>query len=964
MNASYAISPKAWLPMALLVFSTCASSVSAQERGKIAGVVVDAETGEALIGAGVVLVGTTTGSTTDLDGRYEIPNLEPGVYDLQFSYIGYNPVTVGNVAVRAGATTRVDMGLTSAAIEVGEVFVEARAARDSEASLLRQRQKAAAVSDAVSAEVIGRSGSSNAADAMKKVTGATVVGGRYVYVRGLGDRYTNTRLNGAELPTSDPDRNAVAFDLFPAGLLDNIVTTKTFTPDKPGSFTGGSVNIATKDFPEVFNFSVSSSLSYNSNIGVGGDFLSYSGGTVGTFGDNGGAHRLPALLKDPNVEIPPLGEAFTDPAKAQALDRLSKAFDQTMAPSFFSAPVNRSYSLSLGNQMPLFGRPLGLIGGVSYSRKRTGYEGGLSARYQLTGKVSEVESLNNDFLFKDMKGADEVLWGGLVNASYQLHPRHELGVNYLYSRSAESTARFQFGSFPRDLSPEAVYQTRVLRFVERTLHSLQGRGEHALGKTKLSWNTTYARSRQDEPDLRYFTNNFSVIERGGVVDTLYTVQASIYPVPTRYFRTLEEDSWNSNLDFSLPVRSWNGRVARLKMGGSYVRKDRAFRERRFEFRTDSRAARYAGDPESFFGARNVGILEEQSTDRFFRFGNYVVDASQPSSNYDGTQSVAAAYVMADWPLTRRLRLVAGVRYETTDIEVASLDTSLTRGRLDERDWLPSANLIYRLSDRMNLRLAYGRTLARPIFRELAPYASFAFVGDYIFIGNPELKRTLIDNLDLRWEWFPRPGEILAVSGFYKSFKNPIERAINPLAAAANPEVQFRNVGRAGVAGLEFEARKNLDGIAGALRHVQIGGNVSLVHSRVDIAPDELSLVRAFDPSASASRPLIGQSGYTVNLDAAYDNPTTGTLFSVYYNVFGKRLDKVSIGGTPDIYEKPQNLLDLTFKQRLWRGLKLNVAVKNLLDARFRLAHDFRGREYVTQEYRLGRSYALGVSFSP
>ncbi|WP_456427857.1 TonB-dependent receptor domain-containing protein [Rhodocaloribacter sp.] len=950
--------------MALLVFSTCASSVSAQERGKIAGVVVDAETGETLIGANVVLAGTTTGSTTDLDGRYEIPNLAPGLYALQFSYVGYNPATVENVEVNAGATTRLDVSLASEAIEVGEVFVEARAVRDSEAALLRERQKAAAVSDAISAEAIGRSGSSSAADAMRKVTGAAVVGGKYVYVRGLGDRYMTTQLNGAELPTADPDRNAVAFDLFPAGLLDNIVTTKTFTPDKPGNFTGGSVNISTKDYPEVFNLSVSSSLSYNSNIGVGGDFLSYSGGTVGVFGDNGGAHRLPAALRDPNVEIPPLGEAFTDPVKARQLDRLSKAFDQTMTPAVFSAPVNRNYSLSIGNQMRLFGRPLGVVGGVSYARSRTGYAGGTTARYQLTGKVAEVDGLNNDFRFEDVKGVDEVLWGGLVNASYKLHPRHELGLNYLYNKSAESTARFQHGSFPRDLSPDAVYETRVLRFVERSLNSVQGRGEHAFGKTKLTWNTTYARSRQDEPDLRYFTNNFSVVERGGVVDTLYTVQASIYPVPTRYFRTLEEDGWTSNLDYSIPVRSWNGLQGRLKAGGSYTRKVRSFRERRFEFRTDSRAGRYAGDPETFFGVQNVGILEDQSTDRFFRFGNYVVDASQPSSNYDGKQTIAAAYVMAEWPLTRRLRLIAGVRYETTDIEVASLDTSLARGRLADRDWLPSANLIYRLSDRMNLRLAYGRTLARPVFRELAPYASFAFVGDYIFIGNPALRRTLIDNLDVRWEWFLHPGEILAVSGFHKSFRNPIERAVNPIAAAANPEVQFRNVDRANVTGLEFEARKNLGGVAGVFRHLQVGGNVSLVHSSVDIAPDELALVRAFDPSAPASRPLLGQSGYTVNVDATYDNPTTGTTLSVYYNVFGKRLDKVSIGGTPDIYEKPQNVVDLTFKQRIWRGLDLRFAAKNLLDARFRLAHDFKGREYVTQEYRLGRSYSLGVSFRP
>ncbi|MEX1055673.1 MAG: carboxypeptidase-like regulatory domain-containing protein, partial [Rhodothermales bacterium] len=258
----------------LLIASTTASA----QKGSIAGTVVDAGSGESLIGANVIVGGTSVGSTTDLDGYYVIKGVEPGTYDVVFSYIGYHSKTVQNVSVSAGETTTIDLSLAPETLQMEDVIIEARALQNTEAILLRQRQKAAAVSDAISAEAISRSGSSTAADAMKKVTGASVVDGKYVFVRGLGERYINTQLNGAELPSADPDRNSIPLDLFPANLLENVVTSKTFTPDQPGNFSGGSINIGTRSYPESFSLQFSTSISSSSNVGPGGDFLSYSGG--------------------------------------------------------------------------------------------------------------------------------------------------------------------------------------------------------------------------------------------------------------------------------------------------------------------------------------------------------------------------------------------------------------------------------------------------------------------------------------------------------------------------------------------------------------------------------------------------------------------------------------------------------------------------------------------------------------
>ena len=950
----------ACLGIACLSFSLLASTAVAQSArtGSITGNVVDSETGETLIGANVVLEGTIVGATTDLDGEYTIRPVEPGTYHLVFSYIGYTSVTVTDVVVTEGEATIVDLSLTPGAIGLEEVVVAARALENTDASLLKQRQKAAAVSDAISAEAIGRSGSSTAADAMEKVTGVSVVGGKYVYVRGLGDRYMNTQLNGATLPSADPDRNSVPLDLFPANLLDNIVTSKTFTPDKPGSFSGGSVNIGTKAFPDDFTVSFSSSISYKGNIRPGSDFLSYEDGSAGWLGNNGGTHTLPEVFNNPNLDIPNIGNAFTDAAAAQELDQLSRAFNGVMAPARLSAPINQSYSFSLGNQLPVFGRPLGVIASLSYSRNVREYENGSTARYTLTS--SSAEELNNDFLFTDQRGTDEVLWGTLVNASYKPHPKHELGFNYMNNRSGESTARYQYGAFPRDLESDAVYETRTLQYVSREMDSYQTRGKHVLfgdSGLKIEWTGSVTNTLQDEPDLRFFTNDY-LPEEGD--ETYYSISPAIYPVPTRYFRTMEEDLQSGALDASLPFRQWRGLSAQVKAGGSFERKTRAFRERRFEFRQDK--VRYDGDPVGFF-AEHTGLSEEASTARFFRFGNYILDVTQPSSSYDGDQDIAAGYLMLDIPLTRRLRAVGGLRVETTDMVVTSADSLLDQGVIDTQDVLPSMNLVYEIRDNMNVRLAQGRTLARPNFREIAPYASFSFIGDYIYLGNPELERSLIDNYDIRWEWFTRPGEILAVSGFYKYFRNPIERAIDPRAAASSPNVKFQNTDHAAVYGVEIEARKNLDQLAGFLRFVQAGANISFVRSRVAIEPSELELIRALRPDAADTRPLQGQSPYVVNLDLTYDNPEIGATASAYYNVFGRRLDRVAAGGTPNIFERPRHIVDLTVKKDLWFNFSIKGSAKNLLNQKTVFAHTYQSHDFIAESYSFGRSFSLGLSYA-
>lgn len=943
----------AFIAVLISVVGTAAASVPI--GGKIEGKVVDAQTGEELPGVNVLIEGTTLGAATDIDGHYTINAVPPGAYTVIASMVGYAKLRVTNVSVSDGQIATLDFSLKSEVLQQDEVVVEAKALKNTEAALLKNRQKSAAVSDAISAEAISRSGSGNAADAMEQVTGAAIVDGKYVYVRGLGDRYMNTQLNGVTLPSSNPDRNTVAFDLFPSKLLENIVTVKTFTPDKPGNFTGGSVDIATRSFPERFSMSFTVGSSFNTQTTLKDNFLTYPGGKRDWLAYDDGTRDLPVTVANSANGLPDVGVAFSNREAAYALDRVSESFSSAMAPSSKSGPIDQSYAFSIGNQASLFGRELGFLGSLTYSRGYSSYSGGITGQYQLTGKVSEVGELNKLSKFDDNRSIDEVLWGGLINLSYKLAANHQLSTNYIYNRTAESSTRYQNGELPRDLAQGTFYETRTLQYTERELRSAQLSGSHllpSLGHARMEWTGSFAKSQQQEPDLRFFSNDYTPT----ATTTFYTISASNYARPAHYYRDMDEDQWEANLNVTVPFKQWQGFASSLKFGGLVSGKDRLFRERRYEFHQTS-LARYSGNPQQFFSSQFLGIVD--STGGRYRFGNYIVDASELSNNYDGNQDIRAFFGMVDLPLLPVLRFIGGVRYEETDIFVASQNPAKEKGNLKNKDVLPSLNFVYQLSQTMNLRAAYGRTLARPTFRELAPFASFDFVGDFVFIGNPALKRTLVDNYDLRWEWFSRPGEIYGVSGFYKRFENPIERAI----VSNNNEGQFQNVDQAIVYGAEFEARKRLDIISPALADFQVGGNFSLIHSEVDIPAVELATIRDLDPSAGDKRELQGQSPYILNVDFSYDNLKTGTAVSLFYNVFGERLSEVSLGGTPNIYEQPRGLLDLTLSQRVWPGLTVKAGAKNLLNSDVRKVHHYKGEDYVSRAHKLGRTFSMSLAYT-
>ena len=957
---------KRCLSIAGLVLLAVARPAGAQ--GTVSGAVLDRQTGDPLVGAVVFLEGTQIGTTCDVEGRFQLFDVPLGTYVLASSMIGYQDASIIGVEVQDGEVAKLVITLMPEALELDdEVVVEAKALRNTGAALLKERQKAPALSDAISAEEIARAGSGDAAEAMSHVTGASVVDGKYVYIRGLGDRYSSVQLNGSSLPNADPDKRSVPMDLFPTSLLDNIVTTKSFTPDKPGDFTGGAVNIGTKAFPDNFTLSVSASTKFNTQSAFNDQFLTYEGGALDWIGVDDGTREIPAALATGEVQIPDVGAAYNDEEKALQLDEYSKSFSAVMAPTTATTPLNQSYAVALGNQVSLLDKPFGFLGTLIYSNSTSFYDSGTSARWQLTSK--EASTLTNNFNLADTRGSQEIAWGSLVTLSLKPAPTHELSVTNMYNRNSEDVARYLAGAFPRDLEEDAIYETRVLQFTERQIQSLQLAGKHhfsSLHNLRAEWSASTSASAQEEPDLRFFTNNYVTkirplrrengevmrdesdkVIRGPV--TNYSISPSIYPLPTRYFRDLDER--NRELQLNL---TWQGINSHCKTGFLVLDKTRTFRERRYEFDQDDIG--YDGQPDSFFAAEKVGLISDDSG--HYRFGSYVQDATQLSSNFDGDQQIYAGYAMLELPINTALRLVAGTRLEATRINVASQDSTKAVGQLAENDLLPSLNAVWELGPGTNVRASYGRTLARPTFRELAPFASFSFVGGFTFIGNAALERTLINNYDLRWEHFGNPGELYAASAFYKDFKNPIERVI----LTVNGEVQFQNVEAAQVAGVEFEARHGLGFLLPQLEHFHAGGNLSLVRSEVSIDSTELKLRRALNPQAASKRSLQGQSPFLFNLDFSYDNFATGTAAGIYYNVFGRRLAEVSLGGTPDVFEEMRGTLDGTISQQ-WHDYKIKLSAKNLLNSSFARAYRYQGNDYISSQYRKGRSFSISVSYN-
>ncbi|MFV1883658.1 MAG: TonB-dependent receptor domain-containing protein [Balneola sp.] len=962
----------------LLIALLCSSQILAQE-GKIVGTVVDAETGETLIGVNVVIEGTIQGTATDIDGNYTIRRVAAGTYNIKVSYLSYSTQIITGVVVGEGEVVRLDVAMQAESEFLDEIVVTAEAVLNNEAGLLRQRQKSVAFSDVISSETISKSGAGDAAGVLKKVVGASVVGGKYVYVRGLGERYSSTHMNGIELPTADPDKKAFQLDLIPSSLIENVVTLKTFTPDKPGNFSGGLVDVTTKDFPEQRTLEISVSSAYNSQIAFQDGLLGERSGTD-WLGFDDGQRDIPSYLqdlRDTGTPIPGLSSGDNIGSQESViLNNASRAFNNEMVPVSTSLPLDYSFGLSFGDQAESKIGKIGYSISLTYSRSIDNYENGSIGRYLLVGETATTEELTAERLYSDYRTDDNVDWGSLVNLAYIPHSNHKFNFSYFRTQSGTHQGRLITGFW--DEAPEANQISNVLSYQERSLQAMFLTGKSVFDKfnnVEVEWKLSQTNNAMATPDLRYFLLQSEDSQISGSDTTLYSNPSSLYPRPSRFFRDLNESGNAAILDVSIPVL----KNSKFKTGLFYDSKERDFNESRYDIFDDAFGIRDAeGDIFEFFGTQGIIDSTVSGRGQGYDYGTYVEDGSEVRNSYTSESNISAYYGMIDLFVTDQLRLIGGARVEYTDITATSDDSVLATtpnqitldnptgegfqgvGRLDNMDVLPSLSLVYSLNESMNFRAAYTKTLARPTVRELMPLITFDFAGDFLFQGNPRLERTLITNYDFRFEWFPAPGEILAFSAFYKDLEKPMERVIRN--DIGNNATSIQNVPKGRVQGVEFELRKRLGFLTESLDNFTFAGNLTFVHSEVDIADIELDFIRAANPNASSTRQLFGQSPYIVNIDLQYQNDK-GLSTNLSFNRFGDRLSLATGNATPNVFERAYNTLNWNLNYQLTNNLSLGAKIDNILNPDIVQSYEFKGQEYIFQSFKRGMSFSTSLKYS-
>lgn len=898
----------------------------------VRGEVKDSKTGEPVYSA-IVKVDGVGKARTDFEGFFTI-KLAPGTYTLTASNTteGYIDKDV-EIEVIAGRVTNVtiEIGKDASVQEVESVKVTAVRNVGSPTTLKgsdQRRMEESAASDELPKETIKNSGVTNAADAVQMVPAASVENGKNVYIRGLGDRYTKTILNGMDIPGLDPDRNSVQMDIFPAVMIDNITVYKTLTPNLTGDFTGGLVNIQTKDFPGRKTIYVKGSLGYNTNATFNSDFLTYQGGGLDFLGFDDGTRALPI---SPTATIP-------NPAKGEIETELfTKAFGKTLATERMTPLMNQNYAVAIGNQLN-FQRKKDSTQNISY-----GYNALLnyrsSNRYFADAEFGEslrdqVDTINDLFRDRASRGEwseQDVMWTAMLGQSLKFG-RNKISLVGFHTQNALKVAA-KLTEVNYD-SNQAVLEKDGLQFTQRSITNVNLNGLHfldSLNKWKFKWAVSPTYSRINDPDIRS-----TALERPDydTTGTVYLWEESVGAEVRRIFRDLTEINISSRFDFDYKFNQWDSLESVLSFGGMSTYKNRSFDVNEYVFRINGMSSNEIpnGDPNWFTADENLWTVEKDS-------GVYAVGQQELANIYEANQMISSAYIMSELPINKKFVATYGVRAEhninryTGQSNNAQVDPTAPRYDnevvLNKLNILPSINLIYkirkdadsvRLERSTNFRAAYTQTVARPSFREISISQIYDPIQNRRYLGNIDLKQTLIHNADIRWEHFYGRTELVSVSGFYKRFINPIEIIAVP---SAPNEFKPINAGYANVFGAEFEIRKTLVYNETKGHNLMAGANFTYVVSQIDrrevrVQSGDSTIVEYDDRVKYARvgeevdffRPMYGQSPWIVNAFVTYKNDSIGLMANLTYNVQGKKLAVIGVGLIPDVYEQPFHSLNM------------------------------------------------------
>lgn len=947
---------------------------SIAQNGKIRGTIYDESNGESLVGVTVLLQGTTIGTMSDLDGQYTI-DVAQGTYNVQFSYISYQTILIEDVQVKAGQVTLLDdLILKESSQELAEVVVVAEAIRTTEAALLTVKKKAPGMLDGISAAKMRLTGDGTAVEAAKRVTGVTIEDGKYVYVRGLGDRYTKNTLNEVEIPGLDPDRNTLQMDIFPTNLIDNIMVTKNFTADLPADFTGGLVNIETKDFPEMRTISVSADMGFNPDMHFNPNYLTYEGGKYDFLGFDDGTRALPANARGKDIPTP-----FSGASEEEVVDFI-KSFNPTLGAINQRSFADYSLGISAGDQIDLHrgesnsSKKIGYIVSLSYKSSQTFHQDLVLSEYQRFIDPERYE-LRYATIQQGQIAEQNTLLGGLAGIAFKSNFSKIRFTAMHLQNGVSSAAQLQAQN-----DGEAVGQSGYLAgsdnmiYNERALTNLFLGGTHLLQQAgiEIDWRISPTRSSSDDPDIR--KTAFTYRSR----DTLFNAGAG--GNPSRIWRNLSEINNTAKLDITKNLKIFK-REARVKVGGAHQYKMRDYEILFYDVQFSAGqvwknpTANDVLNPENLFPNRPNGI--------YYQTGNNDPNPNAYSSNVNNI----SAYSSIELQPVNRLKTILGLRMENYVQRHTGRDQSFAGGDvengnnldndkvLDAIDFFPSVNLIYSITSDQNFRVSYTKTIARPSFKELSyaqildPLSNRIFNGSLFKVADWDgnLVETRINNIDLRWEWYLREGQMLSVSGFYKQFDKPIELVRMP-EQQTSTEYQTRNVGDGRVYGLEMEIRKHFGFITPALNNLSFSGNLTLVKSIIDMTEGEFNSRKTYEKVGETiknTRVMAGQSPYVINAGLTYNLYEKGIEAGLFYNVKGSTLTIVGAGLFPDVYVEPFHSLNFSLNKKVGESGRtvIDFKISNLLNDGFEEVYKSYNTESQPFEmYSFGRTFSLGVSY--
>lgn len=984
--------------ISLILIALLSFSFAFAGQGTVTGTVTELVNGkpEGLPFANVSVLGNDgailAGSTTDMMGVYTI-QLEEGTYKVEVSSVGYEnqqkPVTI-----TAGGTVTIDFAMSQGTIELDGLTIEVEKDKESDQVLLLEKKNNTKMLDGISAQTMELTQDGTAAEAAQRVTGVSIEGGKYVYVRGLGDRYSKTTLNGMDISGLDPDRNSLQMDIFPSSLISNMMVSKNFTADLPADFTGGIMNVETKDLPEYKIMSLSIGTGFNPGMHFNDEWLTYEGGSLDFLGMDDGTRDIPSLITSNGNFFP--APFVNDDAD---VNRYTSSFNPVLGAENKMSLMDFSASFTMGNQIDLSNDEnkltknprLGYILSVSYKSDYKYYGEVEFGEYQrlLNPDSLELRLANRQ---TGSLGERNFLTGGLAGLAYKTK-KTKLRLTAMRLQSGSSQA----GQFFIENNPEAVGQSGYfagsnnLQYTERALTNILLNGQHKLNDKgfKLDWRIAPTWTVSNDPDIRktaftYFNT-----------DTIFA--AGDGGMPTRIWRDLSEMSIPVKVDFTKEFK-YKGNDSKLLFGASHTMKSRDYEIQQFNGQINGFGQDWAtDDPNLVLAAANIFPNGNQF---YYQSGN----ASPNPNAYTSTFHNTGAYVSTELGVSTRLKAVLGVRAENfvqyhtgRDQAFASGDSVGGRNLVNQEvlnslDLFPSANVIYALNEQQNLRASVTRTIARPSFKELSfaqiidPLTNRIFNGalfqyfsvdsatqDTTFSWDGNLSETRIFNYDFRWEYFGERGETVSASLFYKSFDNPIEMVRIP-EQQTSTEFQPRNVGDIDpngskvdgqVFGLEFEFKKDLKFVSEKLEKLKVNGNVTIVQSSITMSEQEYNQRKGYEKTGenvTNTRQMAGQSPWVVNGGLTYNAEKARMNFGMFYNVKGPTLHIVGAGLFPDIYSDPFHSLSLSANKKFGEdgNTTLDLKVSNLLnDNKYFYYSSFGATNQTFSLMNPGMSFSFG-----